>query len=50
MMALLQNIRLLDLPELGGTTLAASRRVWVSTAEACEVLGKSRETLRHLRR
>ena len=48
MMALLQDIRLLVLPELGGTTQAASRRVWVSTAEACEVLGMGRETLRHL--
>ena len=50
MMALLQDIRLLDRPELGGTTLAASQRVWVSTSEACEVLGMSRETLRQRRR
>jgi hypothetical protein len=28
---------------------SARQRVWVSTAEACEVLGMSRETLRQLR-
>ncbi len=31
------------------TTASGRQRVWVSTVEACEVLGMSRETLRQLR-
>jgi hypothetical protein len=31
------------------TSTPGRQRVWVSTAEACEVLGMSRETLRQLR-